>query len=139
MKIKQFDVPTLKALRVEIDQALKAVGEKFDITLRAGNGSYTPETAHFKLEMGIKGENGQTVTKEATDFKRYAPMYGMKAEDLGKEIKVGIDTYVITGLSTKSRKFPINATNKANGKGYKLPMSAVKKALGYEVTAMDMM
>lgn len=138
MKIKQIDRQIIPLIRSEIDQALKALAEKFDVTISAGNASFTPESVTFKLAVTTKGEGGKVETKEGKDFKLYAEMYGLKKEDLGKEIKVGINTYIITGLALKSRKYPVTVTDTRSGTGYKLQMSAVKRALGYPVTAFDL-
>jgi len=70
-KIKSFDRPALKALRVSLDSALAKVAAEHGISISAGNISFTSETATIKLNAGVINASGVTVTKEAKDFARY--------------------------------------------------------------------
>ena len=123
----------LQNLRKEIDQALEALGKKYDIKFRAGNASYTGTNATFKLEIATKGEGGEVITKEAADFKIYAERFGVKPEDLGKEIDLMGRKFKLVGILPKSRKFPFSGKDLVDGKSYKLPENAVVKALGYQL------
>jgi hypothetical protein len=124
--IKQFDRNNLKVLRADIDAALKAVGEKHGIVLTCGNASFLPTTATLKVECATKAADGQIVTREAEDFKRYAAMIGMQPSDLGKTFRQNGKTFKIEGYNSKARTMPIIAKDVASGRGYKFSIETVK-------------
>lgn len=130
MKIKEFNTANLPQLRAEINSALEALGEKYDVDIKAGNASYSTEVATFKLSITTKGVAGEVETKEAKDFKLGASLYGMKKEDMGREVTVFGRKFVITGAKWRSGN-PIIGLDKAKGKSFKLPLGEVKKSLGY--------
>ena len=119
----------IEPLRKEINDALKAIADKYDITILAGNASYNDGMVQYKLACTTKGENGEVETKEAKDFKKYASMYGLKVEDLGKEFPMGRDKYKITGLKPRSRNCII-AQKVGTTQGYKFDPQLVKQSLG---------
>jgi hypothetical protein len=129
-KITNFKTQTkmIEPLRQEIDAALKAIGEKYGISIKAGNASYNAEMVCYKLECTTMGENGEVETKEAKDFKAYAFMYGMKADDLGKTFKMGRDSFTINGLKPRSRNAVI-AKKVGTTQNYKFDPEMVKQAL----------
>ena len=123
-----IDRNELRALRLAINNALVEVGQKFRVKLEAGSCKFTDQRATFKLEASVIGSNGQVFDSKAEDFKCYCGLYGMTPTDLGRTISVFGTTYTITGLSMKSRRFPVLAT-RADGKVFKLPQDAVVAAL----------
>ena len=135
MEIKSFDRPTLKVIGEAIDKALYAVAREYDISIKRGGGAFDATNFRFKVECSIIVK-GTVVTKESQQFKQYASLYGMKPEDLGKQILFGGKAYKITGLRLTSRKFPVMA-ERYDGRTYFLPLSSVKDALGYHVTDAD--
>ena len=126
--IKRFDAVVLKKLRPEIDRALEEVGKKHGITIKAMNGSYLDQNASFKVEMAIVLEDGTVMTREASDFKRYASLYELKPEDLGREFKERDKTWKIVGVKPSSR-LAIVCEDVATGKRYKLDPVAVVRGL----------
>ena len=105
--IKQFDKPTLRALRADLDAALAAVAAKHGIAVRVGNASFMPNTATFKLELATKGDDGAVVTKEAQAFRQLAGSYGLAPTDLGREVTLSGDRFRIIGLRAAAIKRPI--------------------------------
>lgn len=130
-KITSFrnQVKMIEPMRQEINAALKAIADKYDVTILAGNASYNDQMVQFKLTCTTKGENGEVETKEAKDFKAYALMYGFQKDDLGKVFSNGPDQYKITGLKPRSRNCII-AQRVGTSQGYKFDPDAVKRMLG---------
>lgn len=116
-------------IRQDINNALKAIGEKYDVTILAGNASYDATLVQFKLTCTTKGENGEVETMEAKDFKTYAEMYGMKKEYLGKEFVHGRDKFQITGLKPRSKNCVL-AKKVGTGQSYKFSPELVKQLIG---------
>ena len=132
----EIDRPFLNKAREHIDKALAAVGEELGVNLQLGNCRYTPgESFTFKLEGLALGEDGKAVSKEASDFVMLATSFGLKPEDLGKEFVSRGETFKITGLNLKAKKYPIQAEMLSNGKSYKFPADTVCRLLSVVVSA----
>lgn len=130
--IKEFDKQNLKTLRADIDAAFASIRQKHGISISIGNISYSPEKATSRVTMVAIGDpslasdpRAVAQAKLQSDFKLYAPSFGLKPEQYGAIIKHGRDTYKLVGFSPRSPRFPILATNIANGKTFKLPESAI--------------
>ena len=116
--IKQFDKTNLQGLRVEMDNALQAISNKYGITIKAGNASFSGNECTFKVKLNTKGTDGTVITKEAKDFDRYKGLHGMDHLSVGDTIYIQGSPYILTGFNTRARKAPINFTNSV-GSGYK--------------------
>jgi hypothetical protein len=136
--IKTIDRMACRVIRDEVDTALKAIGDRHGIVVKSlGGGTFSPERFTFKVEAAVVGEGGEVLSKEADEFRTCANMYGMKGEDLGKVFTVHGTDYRIRGMKMRSFKFPIMAERVSDKRGFKFPLSTVKAALGYKVTAQD--
>jgi hypothetical protein len=134
MKISTIDREACRKLRDAINKALAPVSEELGVSLKAGNATYTPDgkTARFHLDILTTDDSGKAVDKDAEYFKRNAPFFGMKADDLGKQFKsFGGKVYELVGYNSKSRKFPFIAKDVATSTRFKFTEEAVKRGLGY--------
>lgn len=127
-KINQFDRTNLRALQADIDAALAAMAEKHGIQIKAGGASFGATAATFKVELAVIGDGGVAKTRHATEFELFASSYGLAPTDLGREFTYKGNGYKITGLSTKSRRFPVEAS-RTDGRTFKFPAELVKLAL----------
>ena len=121
--IKQFDKSNLQALRVEMDKALQAISNKYGITIKAGNASYSGNECTFKVKLNTFAADGTVITKEAKNWDLYkklthGPLDGLKHLSVGDTITISGNTYILSGWNTRARKAPVNFTD-LNGKGYK--------------------
>jgi hypothetical protein len=129
MKMKSIGSGELKLLATEIEEAVQSVAKKHGIQIKRGRGVYGGSNASLKLELAVVGKGGQAQTREAEDFKRYASVYGLKAENLGAEFTdFDGEVYTITGLKPRSRKYPI-LVERVDGMGFKMPAERVKVGL----------
>ena len=92
----------LKDLRVDIDEALKPIAQKYGIEIQSGSGVYGGVEGHLKILFKTTNEEGDD--QRAIDYKRFASLYNLKEEWLGKTMKYGSDSYTIMGLDTNKRK-----------------------------------
>ena len=60
-KIETFNKPQIVQLRNEIDKALDQVANKYGITIKAGNCSFSGNEANFKLKLNTIGEGGTVI------------------------------------------------------------------------------
>lgn len=117
-KLKRFDTVVLTKLREEMNDALKGIAEKYGMTIDAGKATYGDTYANFKVELALTKEDGTALTREATAFKMYAHLFGMKPDDLGKEFVWNGKRLKLTGYCASKRKFPFVAHCLTDGKEY---------------------
>ena len=131
-----IDRALLKTLRIDINAALQAVGEKHGVVLSAGNASFERDgsTGSYKLEVATITSSGVVMTKEASDFKFNAFKFHMKPEDLGEEF-VASDgqKFILMGAKPRTKSATLLAKKVADGVMYKLPLHAFPDAhcVGY--------
>jgi len=122
--ITQFDKSNLQKLRVEMDNALQAISNKYGITIKAGNASYSGNECTFKVKLNTKATDGTVITKEATDWARYKGRTQCSHLKVGDTINIQGSSYILTGFNTRARKAPINFKNSA-GNGYKCSIATL--------------
>jgi hypothetical protein len=124
----------LTKIRAEIEAAARAVAAKHGLAFLKSRGVYG-ERLELKLEFGAKAEDGSVVTPESTAFTRYASMYGMKPEWLGRTFRAngGIE-YTIVGLNMRARKRPVQVRAKDGGR-FVFPAESVIRAMAISEVA----
>jgi hypothetical protein len=140
MKITNLDRVSLKVLRASIDEALKAVGEKHGISIQTGNGSYDPrgKSAVLKLELNVLGEDGVAYSPLAEDFKRNAPLYGLKPEFLNETFTDSRGkTYKLVGFDVKRRSKPFVIECTTTGKTYIAPGDMLQRGFKDRLPSKD--
>jgi len=128
VRIESFDRATCRVVSEKIEGALQALAAELGVAIRAKGGSYAGGHYTLKIEVATKGDDGAINTREADDWKRYAPFYSFSADDLGRAFRVGSKEYVISGWRTKARAKPIIA--KLNGKSFVFAVNDVLMFLG---------
>jgi len=116
--IQQFDKSNLQVLRVEMDNALQAISNKYGITIKAGNASFSGNECTFKVKLNTTSTDGTAITKEAKAWDIYKGMHGLDHLNIGDTITIQGSPYILTGYNSRARKAPINFKTKS-GKGYK--------------------
>lgn len=99
-----IDKAMLKEMREEIDEALKALGEKHGVELHAGNASFTADGGHFKLEISTITDSGQTMDRYAQEFLRYSYKHRVPKEALF--CKLGSTGEILRGFLVRARTVP---------------------------------
>lgn len=94
--------------------------------IEAGRANYGEGYFEIKVRFSMPGQS-----PEAEAFKQNADLFGLTPEDLGATFTQRGQTFEITGVATRSRKYPILAS--CGGKGYKFTAASVCRALGREV------
>ena len=125
MKVTNFDKPTIKAIRMAMDNALATVEKEYGITISTGNARFSGNEVTFKVKANTMGEGGQVNTKEAQMFDLYKNSIGLGHLNVGDTINLQGKSFTIAGYNTRARKSPINITD-AQGRGYKCSVDMVK-------------
>jgi len=124
MKLTELNKDNCRIIGGAIENALKSIEKQFGVSIRRKSWSFTVNHLTLKLECSIV-KNGKAISKEAEDFKHYACLYELAADDLGKTFNFQGQSWVITGLKSKSHKYPILAS-KGDGHTFKFPANIVK-------------
>ena len=125
MKVTNFDKPTIKAIRMAMDNALAKVEKEYGITISTGNARFSGNEVTFKVKANTQSADGTVNTKEAQMWDLYAPTHGLGHLKVGDTINLQGKSFTIAGYNTRARKSPINITD-ANGRGYKCSVQMVK-------------
>lgn len=129
MKIEQMDRAVVKRLADDLEVVAKAIASERGLSVRYAGGNYGSSHATLKFEFSVIGGDGVVQDRMAEDWKRMAPMFGLKAEDLAKEFRTGQATYRIVGLKPGASKYPIVAERTSDGKRFKFPVETIRMAL----------
>lgn len=129
--VTKFTPSNVRTILEECREALEPVAEKHGLVLDNKGRTYQRDAlpVMFQLLVRQEDEDGNALKTEAKDFLKAGRMYGFEPGDLGKEFKSRGETFRITGLKPKSRKYPVLAENVKTGKSYKFPADVVKAAL----------
>ena len=125
MKVTNFDKPTIKAIRMAMDQALATVASEYGITINTGNARFSGNEVTFKVKANTQSADGTVNTKEAQMWDLYAPTCGLGHLKVGDTINLQGKSFTIAGWNTRARKSPVNITD-SNGRGYKCSVEMVK-------------
>ena len=67
-RITNFDKPTIKAIRVAMDDALAQVEKAYGIKISTGNARFSGNEVTFKVKANTVTSSGSAITKEAQMF-----------------------------------------------------------------------
>ena len=104
----------LKAVRVDINDALVAISAKYAITLHAGNATYTEN----HMTMKIDGVRVGGLSKDAERYNSASAAF-LKLPPLGSDFKHKGATYKTTGLNSTGSKV---LCERDNGQRYQFPV-----------------
>ena len=109
-----------------------AIEAEFGVEITLGaRGTFDPAdtgSATFKLIV-LPVIDGKTITKEETDFRTMAHLYGFQPDDFGRTFSQQGKVFQITGLKPGSPKYPVLAKNLGDGRNYKFPPETVTALL----------
>ena len=106
MKIKEFNRQNLGDVRDYLNSIFEEIKNDTGIEFSIGNISFDSEIFSTKLSARIDdGKNEEERRK--SEFCKYAPMFGLCANDYGKSIDLGggKQAYLI-GIKPNNRKYP---------------------------------
>jgi hypothetical protein len=120
---------TAVKLREALEEALGGFGEHFNVEVNIGRTRYGRESVTMLVEFALPREDGVANNEEARDFRRQAPMHGIKADVLGTTIKLttGEEAEVV-GWNRRAIKYPVTVKTR-DGTRYKLSADALRERL----------
>jgi len=123
-KINSLDRTAVRRINDDIQSALDAVANRYGVQIKVGNSRFSDSNCTTKIDISTVNEGGTVMTKEATDFNRFATSFGI-TKKLGDTFEFRYDTYEIVGLKPRSSKYPVLAKNLSNGKTFKFPANVI--------------
>jgi hypothetical protein len=123
-KINSLDRTAVRRINDDIQSALDTVAKRYGVQIKVGNSRFSNTNCTTKIDISTVNEGGTVMTKEATDFNRFAASFGI-TKKLGDTFDFRYDTYEIAGLKPRSSKYPVLAKNLSNGKTFKFPANVI--------------
>lgn len=111
------DKEIVKAIQSRVLEFSKELAEMYGLRFQKCNTSYNEFEMNFKIVFHTTNDEGMDIYQDT--YLKYAEIYGLKEEWLGKEIKVNAIKLTIRGLDLKKKKYPIVLRN-ARGRQYKM-------------------
>jgi hypothetical protein len=122
-KITKFGRPTCRKVSDEALEALNAVAEKFGLIVKNEPGRFTHNTFTAKFTFSVEASDG---TGAPADFAQKARLVGLPEDCFGKEFTdFRNQTFTITGVNLRAKKYPVQVTKKSDGRGFKMPAAQV--------------
>lgn len=133
MKISQFDKVTCRVLQNAVLAAIQSVADAHGVSVAIAGGKYDSNKFDAKFSFTVKDASGKTVDVRGiqveNDFKQYAELFGLKADDLHREFKHAGSTYKIIGCKPNASKRPIVVQDISTEKRYVMDETTVKACL----------
>ena len=125
-KMISFTNANLDLMRTEMDAALAAVSAKYGVTIETGNIRYAADRLNFKtsLEVNI----GTKSNAQQAEWDRHCGSYGFTKADFGKPFVSNGQSFTISGLKPRGKKYNILAKTAA-GKCYKFAATRVQSLI----------
>jgi len=124
-RITNFDKPTIKAIRVAMDDALAQVEKAYGIKISTGNARFSGNEVTFKVKANTVTDSGSAITKEAQMFDIVKHQHGISHLSVGDQVTLQGKQFTIKGFNTRARKSPINIED-MQGRGYKCSVDMLK-------------
>ena len=126
MKITTINRETLRQLEDIINAKLVEVSGETGLAIKWQSASFLSTTAIIKLSVGVVGENGEVSTKEADDYRYFAPLCDLPLDWLGKSFHKDRREYTVRGYLSRSKRMPI-LCERDDGKQFKFPIFSVRE------------
>ena len=125
--MEKMDKEYFDNFRNDVREALKAVAKKYGVEINPTNVKY--DDIDFTLTLNVvRLVNGTSDANESL-WSYYYKSYGFEREDYGKTVIINNETFKISGIDSKSRKYPILLTRVRDNKIYGYSTASVKEAL----------
>jgi len=128
--MKKFTHENIGRVSDAFRTAIRETAAKFGLTVGARiSCRYGSSTIRMAFEAATEGEDGEAESPEAKDFRLYCLAYGFEKDDLGRRFTVSGRAFVIEGIRSRARRFPILARNVKTRKLMAFPSEIVKASL----------
>lgn len=127
--IEVFDRASVKQMREEFQAAVDAVAERHGLTAGLGNIRFSAGEFTCKITVETSGNAVVKADLETGMFEVNAMQVGLSPDSFGKTFTRGNNTFRITNVKPRRRKYPVSAENVRTGGKFKFPVSATGMSL----------
>lgn len=118
----------LKKLYPEITAALKEIGDKYNVDLTAGGGTYGGRGGYsgsVKVEV-LSRDTANGLSIAQAEFERYCHLYGFEKSDFNLKFRFRGKDYRLKGFNLNAPKNCLSIENEHDGKTYGMSKSLFK-------------
>jgi hypothetical protein len=121
--ITTFDKATLRSLEREAVELLAPLTAKYGIKCAFVGGKFHESQATLKFQMSLPSADG--TSPEGERFKKFAHLYALRPEMLGKTFTSHGATYTVYGLkSGRATLYPV-LCKRSDGRTFKFPVDTI--------------
>jgi len=131
MEIKSFDKRNIEEVSYRIEEIMKQLEKEFNVKVTRKGGRYTSTSFNPKYEISLI-VNGKVESKERSAYKENAAYYQLKPEWLDKSFRKGGEEYVVVGLKTSAKRYPVIAKSMLTKRNYKFTASSIRDAFSMQ-------
>lgn len=113
----------INSVQAKIKAAIAQIEREENVKISFGSCRY--DSSKYSSTMSVKTNEVNDKVNLANE--RTCKMLGLDTNVIGKVVKIGAKTFVVTDIKTRNRTYPIIA--KCEGKSYKLSVDQVKRGL----------
>jgi hypothetical protein len=129
MKITQFQDSNLRALRADINAALKQISEKHGIDMSIGTMSYSLYKTTCRITMETKKEVSASSTPSVNADAVYLSLFDLPADAFERQFSIQGTVFKLVGLKPNRPKNPCLIERVKDGKKFKCGENILKNAL----------
>jgi len=113
----------INSVQAKIKAAIAQIEREENVKISFGSCRY--DSSKYSSTMSVKTNEINDKVNLANE--RTCKMLGLDTNVIGKLVKIGAKTFVVTDIKTRNRTYPIIA--ECEGKSYKLSVDQVKRGL----------
>ena len=113
----------INSVQAKIKAAIAQIEREENVKISFGSCRY--DSSKYSSTMSVKTNEINDKVNLANE--RTCKMLGLDTNVIGKVVKIGAKTFVVTDIKTRNRTYPIIA--ECDGKSYKLSVDQVKRGL----------
>lgn len=113
----------INSVQARIKAAIAQIEREENVKISFGSCRY--DSSKYSSTMSVKTNEINDKVNLANE--RTCKMLGLDTNVIGKVVKIGAKTFVVTDIKTRNRTYPIIA--ECEGKSYKLSVDQVKRGL----------
>jgi hypothetical protein len=130
-QLKMIGRPGAKLMRVEMQEALNIIGERYGMAFEIGRITFDNNSIKASVEAVLTTTPDES--KMAADFRKHCFKHNLKPSDLGRIFtNTRLERFEIVGLKSRNRKYPIIGQRVSDGKQFKFTSHSVRLGLVIE-------
>jgi len=116
----KFNRTGVKQLRADIDSALAAIEKKHGVEFNIGTIRFSD--TDFRATLKCTSADPDAARKM---FERDALRVGLKKTAYGKQFKYGNKEYIVVGVNTRAKKYPVSVKTVNRGDSFKMAVNCL--------------